>query len=130
MSTNKMRQLEDAILEILEDHKGKERSITGKAIRERVLRVYGMRKVETRTVMNAVANLRARGYLIAASNAEGGYWMMASKEEYHEFMQRQVWSRIRSLLDSRKAMRASAIRQFGSLEETPMQMELFEEAIR
>lgn len=71
-------------------------------------------QLDERQFRSAVNCLRKHGVLIgSASSHPMGYWLIANRDEYHEFIQREILSRIKDLREIQLAMDASANQVFG-----------------
>ena len=69
---------------------------------------------DERQVREAIKALRRNGYLICATaGTGGGYYLAHSHEEYLTFRQREFDAKIGDMLETRKAMDATARERFG-----------------
>lgn len=78
---------------------------------------------DDRRMQAAINELRHEGFLICSNAGEGekGYFLPANLEEYSEFEEHELNSKIRSYTQTRDIMRRSAQAQLGRA----MQRELF-----
>mgnify|MGYP001562473919 CR=1 FL=1 len=70
--------------------------------------------VHERQVRYCIHDLRRAGHLIcSAPGAGGGYYLAANRTEFEEFCQRELHPKALDMLETEKAMKASARQQFG-----------------
>lgn len=75
-----------------------------------------------RQVREAIKQLRRRGHLICSMpGTDGGYYMATTREEYEEFRRIEFNAKITDMLETLRAMDASARDKFGD----NLQMGLF-----
>jgi len=104
--------LEKTVILALRDVKGRELSLGRQRLVSRVRGAFP--GVHERIVRQAVHNLRQKGWLIcSAPGRQGGYFMAGTKDEFDEFIQRELHPKAMDLLKTEKAMRNAARSQFG-----------------
>lgn len=92
--------------------RGKEYALGGSRLVAR-LELSGHRTNE-RAVRQAIHDLRRDGHLICSAPGEdGGYYLAASLQEFDEFIQRELHPKAMDLLETERAMKASARRVWG-----------------
>lgn len=101
-----------AVSRIMEKHHGREKAIK-KGDLLRAVRLHGFDPDE-RVLRQCISDLRKQGALIcAASSADGGYYIAQDWEELHEFIAREIESRIIDLSGTKSAMEKGAARFWG-----------------
>jgi len=71
-------------------------------------------RLNERQLRQAIHDLRRDGHLICSAPGEdGGYYLAASHEEFLEFCNRELHPKAMDLLETERAMKASARRVWG-----------------
>jgi hypothetical protein len=106
------KQLARAVINLMRFHVGRANTIK-KPDAMYELNCMGF-PLDERQFRGAINCLRKYGVLIgSASSKPRGYWLIASRDEYDEFIEREILSRIKDLRETQVAMDASAYRAFG-----------------
>jgi hypothetical protein len=104
--------LDRVLLRVFGFHIGRENAI-GRGELVEVLKANGM-NVNERLARRAIHDLRRDGHLICSAPGEdGGYYKARSHQEVDEFINRELHPKAMDLLETEKAVRESAKRQFG-----------------
>lgn len=104
--------LEEAVLTVLDAHKGVENAIGRNAL-VWTLRTMG-RTVHERVVRECIKRLRRDGHLICSTPGKnGGYYLATSRQEFLEFDQYEFGAKIADMNETRKAMWKAMQEQFG-----------------
>lgn len=115
--------LERAVLSVLRFHIGKENAVSKKQLLADLTRL-GFHQHE-RQVRECIEGLRNHGHLIGASSGEGGYFIMATDEEWQAWYAEET-SRAQKILSRLKAQSANAHKTFLPASEKAKQEGLFQ----
>lgn len=104
------------LLRILDQHRGREQAI-GRGELLQLVEQAASARIDDRVVRFAIHALRRKGYLIlSAPGRSGGYWRAVNLIEVIEFSDRELHPKAIDLLETEKAMKEAARRQFGGQE--------------
>lgn len=106
------KQLARAIINLMRFHVGRANAIKKPAAMYEI-NCMGF-PLDERQFRGAINCLRKHGVLIgSASSKPMGYWLIAGRDEYDEFIEREILSRIKDLRETQIALDASAYNAFG-----------------
>ena len=104
------RGLDRALLRILSYHVGREHAISHLELCN-ALRIY---QIDQRQLHAQISQLRRSGHLIGSASGEhGGYYLIATPEEFQEFISSAFQARIDDLRQTVTAMTKSAVQRWG-----------------
>lgn len=109
--------MDRAVLRVLEKRNGKAMAIQ-KAEFHQAVKALGFGTGVSpatldRQVRMAVASWRKQGVLICSSSGDGGYFLAATRDEFDEFIQREIIDKIVDMSETKDAMIAAAIARWG-----------------
>lgn len=104
---NKMSVLEETVLNILQNHKGKDNPITAQELESKTL-------ASSRLIRKAIANLVINRNIPIASSVHYpyGFYLITDKDEALQCL-RQYWSRVKELSNRAKRLSKAVEDKFG-----------------
>ena len=104
------RGLDRAVLRILSYHLGREHPISHLELCN-ALSIY---QIDQRQLHEQIKQLRRSGHLVGSASGEsGGYYLIATPEEFQEFLSSEFQARIDDLRQTVAAMTKSACQRWG-----------------
>jgi len=104
------RGLDRAVLRILSYHLGREHAISGLEL----CHALGIYQIDGRQLHEQIKQLRRSGHLVGSASGEnGGYYLIATPEEFQEFISSAFQARIDDLRQTVTAMTKSASQRWG-----------------